>query len=339
MSRAPLLLTLSLPACGPEAKAPPDSGGPLDDAAETDALIATCGPRAADGGRLASEAVPGATVACADGLCTVRLPDEVSTWSYAAGRFSGDAVLAWMGATPDEVLVAAGEGVNRLTLSWPSFDASPAGTVWLLDADGLVEARPDGEVLRRCDAPGERGRGEGSVSFVDGTLLVTGVDAEGVRRMWRSSLDGWRLLDPGVSPDRAVAHHDDQAFLLAYGYYVVWSLDDDTGEQLGGSDDDFSQVAVCADRSYWVGGGTGILARCSVDHRCEDLRDRGVYPFQATSFACEPDGGLTWWFGYEDALVEHLSAEGVVGASEDPGDLRHLWGQGAQRWEVRAAAR
>ncbi len=329
----PLLTASLLTGCPPTSDDDDDSAGGGPEEPATDALTATCGPELAESPEdtLTSEPLD-ASFLCDAAGCTLSLPDGIPTRSYAALRVA-DAAVALFGWEPDEILWGHAGGVERIIAPGWSFAVTDED-LWVVSEQAILQVRPGGAIHRRCPLPADLGDDFAVVDVEDGTLFLSGYSETDERTvLYRATVDGWEPLPTGVWPSRVVHHRDDDLFVLAYGYYEVLSLDTLETQQLGGSDDDFSGVTVCADGSYWVGGQTGLNLYCTASHACGERLDG--YPFQSASYRCNEDGDLEWLLTDQDVVTLHTLTPGNVQTEEPaPDGLRHMAGRDGRTWWV-----
>jgi len=327
-----LLLAAALAGCPPVSVDDDDSADSGPDDPILDALTATCGPELTDGARtLPVEALDG-SFACDMVGCALALPDSAPTRSYATLRAS-DTALAVFGWESDEIIVGRPGGVERLSAPAWSFAVTDE-SLWVVVDDEIIEVLPGGSVRRACPLPTGISAEYPVVDVEAGTLLVSGYsEVEERGQLHRATPDGWELLSTGVWPDRVVHHQGDDLIVLAYGYYEVLSLDTLEVQQLGGSDDDFSDVVVCDDASYWVGGMTGLNLYCAANHECSDRLDG--FPFQSASTRCNEDRDLEYLLENQGVVTFHtLTAKNEQREEPAPAGLRHFTSRGDRTWRV-----
>lgn len=341
--RLSLLLALlaGCPVAGTDPDAVDTDAVDTDDPEDTDdtdplaaSIDATCGPSGDTGERVDSTRIEGAEVRCDEDTCVVALTSEAPTRREARGSSAGLHTFTLPGWEFGALLVATADGVSRLQVGRESWAPSAAGTVWLVAGDVLREVRPDGVVVRRCPLPAPAYEDLVVVAEVDGELLLSGLVADRIPRLLRSSTDGWREISlTDVFPTGFAPHRPGHALFGGYGRYGAWSLDEDSGEALGGSDDLFDRFAVCADHSYWVGGGTGLTWACTADHACTWV-DAPDAPFQAPSTRCDARGRLVFFHGIDNTPVYTLGRDGTLTEEARPEGLRHFSGQRGHTWRV-----
>jgi hypothetical protein len=294
------------------------------------AIEAVCGPELEPGTESLPSTPLNGTWAC-DGDCELALPAEVATATDPMTRFAGELLAITAGV--DALIVASEAGVHELQVDHRfTFDVD-GELLWFASAEGVIAATPEGEVRRRCTLPGALSDDLAFVSVAAGELFVGGFDpAVTERQVWQATLDGWALVPVDIGPDRVVEVSDSQVLILGYGYYHALDLEIGDTEQLGGSDDDFSQVAACADGTYWVGGMTGMTLLCDPDHECTDRRDHS--PFGIDSVRCEPDGRIAWRWGFPEWQIWRLDADGVTESEPPPPGLRLFGGHRGRGWTL-----
>lgn len=310
-----------------------DTGAAPGDTGRPPLPPAPCQP--VSGEALAARRVEDAVYACAGDDCTLALPGSEPTRPWARGAPAGDLIVMDAFDTP-ELLVATGGQVHAVAAPGVTTFVAGDDRVWMVrDEIDIVAVDAQGTVATRCAPPAEMASAQ-ALGVVGGRLLVSGLNPERQPVLAEATDAGWRLLETDVSAWHLRAFADDEVLQLAYGY-AEWR-DLSTGERilLGGSDDDFSAAAICADGAYWLGGQTGMTLLCWPDHVCAPVPNE-AYPFQSQALGCDAQGALWWMFDPGEAHAVQrgtLSRAGDVVYTDAAPGFRTGWEQRGRRWSV-----
>lgn len=286
-----------------------------------------------EGEQLETRVVTAATTTCAGNRCELVLPAEEVSGTRM--RAHGNTLAVERDA--DSLIIVGEEEVSVVEVpGMETFSVGADEQVWLVVDGEIVAIDTSGRVDRRCSVPADSGRVRDVVQTRQGVLVSTVVEATVEPLLFLGTEGGWAELETEVNAIEMVPFREDQVFVLGVGYYEVQDLATGTRELLGGSDDDFSGVAVCEDGSYWVGGMTGILAWCEATHACTDVdAEPSGYPFQGFghSRVCGADRTLHWRDPLQDE-VGSIQLDGVRTSSPLPVEVRSEWAHLGRSWTV-----
>jgi hypothetical protein len=214
------------------------------------------------------------------------------------------------------------------------FSVGADGRVWASSDDTVLAFGPGGQIVQRCERPESLQTVDGVVQVAD-SVIITGLTHDLDGALFIATSTGWAPLETQIHGTDVRPHVDDGVVVLGYGYAEAHDLAEGTRVVIGGSDDDFSDLAVCADGSYWLGGMTGLLFRCNVEHSCEQvLLDDVVYPFQARSNGCGADNALWWLELGQETVMRTLSVGLESTSSPTPVGLRNQWAHAGRTYRV-----